>query len=75
MADMATGAPSRTWLVSVDLPIEAASPTEAARQFWQYVAELGPAELPVFVAPSDDELSLRAYVAGAEVNLDPEEDD
>ncbi|GGJ91940.1 hypothetical protein GCM10010123_22190 [Pilimelia anulata] len=72
---MANGALPRTWLVSVDLPIEAASPSEAARLFWQYVGELGPGELPVFVAPTDDELSLRAYVSGAEVNLDPEEDD
>ncbi|HEX5740305.1 MAG TPA: hypothetical protein VFY17_01985 [Pilimelia sp.] len=72
---MANGARPRSWLVSVDLPIEAGSPGEAARLFWQYVADLGPAELPVFVAPSDDELSLRAYLAGDEVNLDPEEDD
>ena len=36
----------RTWLVSLDLPIEAASPAEAVRLFWSYVQELGPRELP-----------------------------
>jgi hypothetical protein len=64
-----------TWLVSVDLPIEAESPAEAVRQFWTYVMELGPSELPAFVWPSGDELQMQAYVLGAEANLDPEEDD
>ncbi|GAA2521002.1 hypothetical protein GCM10010201_18390 [Pilimelia columellifera subsp. columellifera] len=62
-----------TWLVSIDLPIEAASPGEAVDQFWTYVRELGPSELPVFVAPTDDELAMLAYVQGEQVNLDPEE--
>jgi hypothetical protein len=64
-----------TWLVSVDLPIEAESPAEAVRQFWTYVMELGPSELPAFVWPSGHELAMQAYVLGAEANLDPEEDD
>ena len=62
----------RTWLVSVDLPIEASSPGEAVRAFWSYVRELGPAELPAFVWPSGDELSMQAFVLGAEANQDPE---
>ncbi|AGZ46274.1 hypothetical protein [Actinoplanes friuliensis] len=65
----------RTWLVSLDLPIEAATPAEAVRQFWSYVLELGPAELPAFVSPSGDELAMQAFVLGAEANLDPEEDE
>jgi hypothetical protein len=64
-----------TWLVSVDLPIEADSPAEAVRQFWTYVMELGPSELPAFVWPSGRELAMQAYVLGVEANLDPEEDD
>jgi hypothetical protein len=64
----------RTWLVSVDMPIEAASPGEAVRVFWSYVRELGPAELPAFVWPAGDELSMQAYVLGAEANQDPEEE-
>jgi hypothetical protein len=65
----------RTWLVSVDLPIEATTPAEAVRLFWSYVAELGPAELPAFVSPAGDELAMQAFVLGDEANLDPEEDD
>jgi hypothetical protein len=65
----------QTWLVSLDLPIEAASPAEAVRQFWSYVVELGPAELPTFVSPSGDELAMQAFVLGEEANLDPEEDE
>ncbi|HYN93465.1 MAG TPA: hypothetical protein VES42_06420 [Pilimelia sp.] len=65
----------RTWLVSVDLPIEAESPAEAVGRFWSYVRELGPRELPAFVAPTDDELAMQAYVLGEPANLDPEEDD
>jgi hypothetical protein len=69
-------APERkTWLVSVALPIEAASQAEAVRQFWSYVAELGPGELPTFVWPSGDELAMQAFVLGAEANQDPEEDE
>jgi hypothetical protein len=64
----------RTWLVSVDMPIEAASPGDAVRAFWSYVRELGPAELPAFVWPAGDELAMQAYVLGAEANQDPEED-
>jgi hypothetical protein len=65
----------RTWLVSLDLPIEATSAAEAVRQFWTYVADLGPHELPTFVSPADDELAMQALVGGVEVNLDPEEDE
>jgi hypothetical protein len=65
----------QTWLVSLDLPIEAGSPAEAVRQFWSYVQELGPAELPTYVSPSGDELAMQAFVLGVEANLDPEEDD
>lgn len=74
-ATAAESAPARqTWLVSLDLPIEASSAAEAVRQFWTYVAELGPRELPTFVSPAGDELAMQAMVAGVEVNLDPEED-
>jgi hypothetical protein len=65
----------RRWLVSVDLPIEADTPADAVRQFWAYVQQLGPEQLPAFVWPSGDELAMRAYVLDAEVNLDPEEDE
>ncbi len=65
----------RPWLVSVAMPIEADSPADAVRQFWSYVAELGPAELPAFVWPSGDELAMQAFVLGAEANQDPEEDE
>ncbi|MPZ27472.1 MAG: hypothetical protein GEV12_13965 [Micromonosporaceae bacterium] len=64
----------RTWLVSVDLPIEAASPAEAVAEFWAYLRELGPDQLPAFVAPIGDELAMRAYLAGEPHDLDPEED-
>jgi hypothetical protein len=65
----------QTWLVSLDLPIEATSAAEAVRQFWSYVQELGPAELPTFVSPSGNELAMQAFVLGEEANLDPEEDE
>ncbi|WP_232533980.1 hypothetical protein [Plantactinospora sp. KBS50] len=65
----------RSWLVSVDLPIEASSAAEAARVFWSYVLELGPRELPAFVSPARNELAMQAFVLGAEANQDPEEDD
>ena len=68
-----TGRP--TWLVSVALPIEAATPAEAVRQFWSHLLELGPAELPTYVWPSGDELAMQAFVLGAEANQDPEEDE
>jgi hypothetical protein len=71
--ESAAGLPS--WLVSVAMPIEAATPAEAVRQFWSHVRELGPAELPAYVWPSGDELSMQAFVLGAEANQDPEEDD
>lgn len=71
----AVDAPRREWLVSVDLPIEATSPSEAVRQFWSYVMSLGPQELPAFVAPADDELAMQAYVLGEETELDPEDSD
>lgn len=74
--EVAEPAPARqTWLVSLDLPIEASSAAEAVRQFWTYVADLGPRELPTFVSPAGDELAMQAMVAGVEVNLDPEEDE
>lgn len=63
------------WLVSVAMPIEAATPADAVRQFWSHVRELGPAELPAYVWPSGDELSMLAFVLGAEANQDPEEDE
>lgn len=76
LADRLGPAPDRrAWLVSLDLPIEAATPAEAVRLFWSYVQELGPRELPVFVSPSGNELAMQAFVLGAEVNQDPEEDD
>jgi hypothetical protein len=63
------------WLVSVALPIEASTRAEAVREFWTYVDKLGPAELPAYVWPLGDELSMQAYVLGELTNLDPEEDD
>ncbi len=65
----------RPWLVSVAMPIEADSPADAVRQFWSYVAELGPGELPAFVWPSGDELAMQAFVLGTEANQDPEDDE
>src|SRR6185295_15109102 len=65
----------RTWLVSLDMPVEASTPAEAVRQFWSYVLELGPGELPAFVSPYGDELAMQAFVLGEEANLDPEEDE
>jgi hypothetical protein len=65
----------RTWLVSLDLPIEAGTAAEAVRMFWSYVQDLGPRELPAFVSPADDELAMQAFVLGAQTNLDPEEED
>lgn len=67
-------ADKRTWLVSVDLPIEAATPAEAVREFWTYVLRLGPSELPAYVSPSGDELAMTAYVLSEPANQDPEED-
>jgi hypothetical protein len=74
-AEHRVDAPKSTWLVSLDLPIEASSPAEAVRTFWTYVMRLGPRELPAFVSPSGDELAMQAYVLGEETNLDPEEED
>ena len=65
----------RTWLVSLDLPIEADTAADAVREFWVYVRSLGPEELPTFVSPTGDELAMQAMVAGEPVNLDPEEDE
>ena len=65
---------SQTWLVSLDLPIEAPTPAEAVRLFWSYVRDLGPAELPAFVSPAGDELAMQAFVLGEEANQDPEEE-
>ncbi|MEV4618202.1 hypothetical protein AB0J74_05705 [Asanoa sp. NPDC049573] len=74
-ARVAPAVDNRTWLVSLDLPIEAPNPAEAVRLFWSYVMELGPRELPTYVSPSDDELAMQAFVLGEEANQDPEEDD
>ncbi|WP_250027949.1 hypothetical protein [Paractinoplanes maris] len=74
-AGPAAVAEKKTWLVSVALPIEAATPAEAVRQFWSHVLELGPAELPTYVWPSGDELAMQAFVLGQEANQDPEEED
>jgi hypothetical protein len=71
---VAPPADNTTWLVSLDLPIEANSPAEAVRQFWTYVMQLGPRELPAFVWPAGDELAMQAFVLGDEANLDPEEE-
>ncbi len=65
----------KPWLVSVAMPIEAATPADAVRQFWSYVHELGPAELPTYVWPSGDELAMQAFVLGEVANQDPEEED
>jgi hypothetical protein len=74
-ARLAPAVDSQTWLVSLDLPIEAPSAAEAVRLFWTYVMELGPRELPAFVSPAGDELAMQAFVLGEEANQDPEEDD
>jgi hypothetical protein len=73
--NLRTDGGKRTWLVSVDMPIEAATAAEAARLFWSFVYELGPQELPAFVSPSGNELAMQAFVLGQEANQDPEEDD
>ncbi|MEV6843357.1 hypothetical protein [Actinoplanes sp. NPDC051411] len=65
----------KSWLVSVTMPIEAATPAEAVRQFWSHVSELGPAELPTYAWPLGDELAMQVYVLGDEANQDPEEED
>jgi len=63
MVNMALPAAARTtWLVSLDLPIEAGSAAEAVQNFWAYLRELGPTELPVFVSPTGDELAMQAYL-------------
>jgi hypothetical protein len=71
----AAAAAAPTWLVSVALPIEAATPAAAVRQFWSHLRELGPAELPTYVWPSGDELAMQAFVLGEAANQDPEEED
>jgi hypothetical protein len=72
---MTTRSPAPRWQVSVALPIEAPDRAEAVRQFWAYVASLGPEGLPAYVWPAGDELAMQAYVLDRPVNLDPEEDD
>ena len=74
-SEWAVTAPVRDYLVSVTIPVEASSPAEAARLYWSYVSELGPAELPAFVAPYGNELDMRAYVLGTPHEMDPEEED
>jgi hypothetical protein len=61
------------WQVELCLPIEAASPADAVRSFWTYINELGPSELPVFVAPIGDELALTPYVHSDPAIFDPDE--
>jgi len=73
-ARLAPAVDNQTWLVSLDLPIEAPTPAEAVRLFWSYVRDLGPAELPAFVSPAGDELAMQAFVLGEEANQDPEEE-
>jgi hypothetical protein len=63
----------KRWLVSVSLPIEAEDEAAAAAEFWRYVRELGARDLPVFVAPQDDELAMRTYVHGEFAEQDPED--
>src|SRR6185369_5269921 len=65
----------RSWLVSVDLPIEAATPADAVRQYWSYLRELGPQELPAYVSPTENQLAMQAFVFGDEANQGPEESD
>jgi hypothetical protein len=65
----------KRWLVSVTMPIEAATPADAVRQYWSHIAALGPAELPTYVWPLGDELAMQVYVLGEEANQDPEEED
>jgi hypothetical protein len=74
VAKAGPAAPVRTWLVGVDLPIEADTRAEAVRRYWSYLRDLGPGELPAYVAPVDDELAMQAYLLGMEAPLDPEED-
>jgi len=74
LARAGPAAPVRTWLVGVDLPVEAESPAEAVRRYWTYLRELGPTELPAYVAPVGDELAMQAYLVGEPAPLDPEED-
>ena len=74
VALLAPAVDNQTWLVSLDLPIEAPTPAEAVRLFWSYVRDLGPAELPAFVSPAGDELAMQAFVLGEEANQDPEEE-
>jgi hypothetical protein len=64
----------KRWLVSVTLPIEAETEAGAVAEFWRYVSELGPNELPAFVSPTNDELAMQAYVADEPAPQDPEED-
>ncbi len=66
--------PVRTWLVGVDLPVEADSAAEAVRRYWSYLRELGPMELPAYVAPVGDELAMQALLVGEPAPLDPEEE-
>jgi len=55
------------------VPVEATTRAEAVREFWTYVDKLGPVELPAYVWPLGDELSMQPYVLGKLTNLDPEE--
>jgi hypothetical protein len=60
------------WIVGVHLPIEASTSAEAVGEFWTYVMELGPRELPAYVHPLGDDLAMREYVAGEVIeDIDP----
>jgi hypothetical protein len=74
-ASASTPGDRAVWFVSLAVPIEASTPAEAVREFWTYVDTLGPRDLPAYVWPLGDELSMQAFVLGAVTNLDPEEDD
>jgi hypothetical protein len=64
----------KQWLVSVALPIEAETADAAVREFWRYLSELGPAELPAYVWPPGHELAMQALVEDGPAPMDPEED-
>ncbi|WP_025272137.1 hypothetical protein [Haloglycomyces albus] len=64
----------RDWIVNLSVPIEASDPAEAARRFWSYVQQLGPTELPLFVAPYGEEIQGEAYLLGQPHEQDPEDE-
>ena len=63
------------WLVSVRLPDRGRVGGGGGRaEFWRYVTELGPDELPAFVSPAEDELRDDGLRRRRPAPLDPEED-